>query len=77
MQVEWTLGIQALEVSLGTSSQKLHSQKKVWKVKGKGKEEGESIVQEPVAAKDGISTNEVDNRNMSKAILIQLLSSFM
>jgi hypothetical protein len=46
-------------------------------VKGKGREEGETIVQEPIAAKDGISTNEVDNRNMSKAILIQLLSSFM
>jgi hypothetical protein len=46
-------------------------------VKSKGKEEGTMIVQEPVAAKDVISTNEVDNRGMPKAVPIQHLSSIL
>ena len=46
-------------------------------MKSKGKEEGTMIVQEPVAAKDVISTNEVDNKGMPKAVPIQHLSSIL
>jgi hypothetical protein len=46
-------------------------------VKIKGEEEGTMIVQEPVVAKDVISTNEVDNRGMPKIVPIQHLSSIL
>jgi hypothetical protein len=46
-------------------------------VKSKGEEEGTMIVQEPVAAKDVISTNEVDNMGMPKEVPIQHLSSIL
>jgi len=38
-------------------------------VKGKGKE-GEAIIQEPIIEKNDISTNEVDNKLVLKAIPI-------
>jgi len=43
-------------------------------MKGKGKEEELSIVQEPIAIEDEIFTNDVDNKIMPKVVHIHLLS---
>jgi hypothetical protein len=53
------------------------TKRKVWRVKGKGKEEGVVIVQGPRVVEYIISANEVDNKLLpkSKAIPIQILSS--
>jgi hypothetical protein len=46
------------------------TKRRVWRVKGKKKDEGAAIVQEPIAAEDFISTYEMHNRLMPKSVPI-------
>jgi hypothetical protein len=84
LQIDWTLGGQMLEASPKTPSQEPNNQEEIWRVKVKGKEEllalaaqGATIVQQPIATTNVISSHEMDNKVMPKASPTQLLSSIL